>query len=395
MSYDYSKLDRELDRTKSKVFLSKSAAFLGPLMCSLDFVWSTDNSIHQGTAATNGVKIWWHPDDFLGCTIEGRISTLLHELAHVWRLHGIRIGNRCPKVWNAACDIAINRELRKEGYQLDNGHWPVPGMPDHPEIPFELEEEIYDFLNAKGGSGMPGSGSTPGNTSGNAVPGAPGHTCGGLVPLQPGQKQQLINSVVKAVHSAQLSNAAGSIPGSVELILDKFLKPKVPWEQALYLWFNDLLEEDFSWRRPNRRYQDMYLPARITEEGRLEHLHFYWDVSGSISDDDALRFNSEVKYIKDTFNPLKLTLVQFDCVIQKIDEFDDTTPFDRIKVVGRGGTDLRPVREHIMKEQPTAAVIFSDLYCNPMEEGPECPIIWICVNQPNATVPFGTLIHVK
>lgn len=54
---DYLRLDRDLDRTKTRVFLGKNAAFLGPLMCSLEFKWDTTIE----TAATNGLMIKWNP----------------------------------------------------------------------------------------------------------------------------------------------------------------------------------------------------------------------------------------------------------------------------------------------------------------------------------------------
>lgn len=383
MSYDYAQMDRDLDRAKAKLFLSNNAAFLGPLMCSLDFHWSTSIEQTSGTAATDGIRLWWHPDDFLACTTEGRVSTIMHELKHVYRMHNIRRNTRCPDVWNMACDIAINRELRQESYLIDDPHWPGGAIQDHREIPHDLEEEIYDFLNKPGGGGASGGSQ-------------PGHTCGGMMPLNQADKQQLLNNIVKAVHTAQMSNQAGSVPGEVELLLDQFLKPKIPWSQALFRWFNDMMDENFSWKRPNRRYSHMYLPSRITEDGRLEELSFYWDTSGSIGDEDLLRFNSEVAYIKNTFDPVKLNLIQFDTRITKEQTFGEQDRFEMVKALGRGGTDLEPVRKHIAKTKPTAAVIFSDLYCDPMgDTGVECPVLWICVNQPSATVPFGEIIHIK
>ena len=57
-SLDLHQITRELDKTKSAVFLDKkNAAFLGSLMCSLNFVWSRD----LPTAATNAITFWWNP----------------------------------------------------------------------------------------------------------------------------------------------------------------------------------------------------------------------------------------------------------------------------------------------------------------------------------------------
>jgi predicted metal-dependent peptidase len=209
--------------------------------------------------------------------------------------------------------------------------------------------------------------------------------------------QKVINNVIRARHQARINNQWSDVPGEIEQILDRFLNPVIPWRQVLWQWFTEMVKKRHSWKRPNRRHRprDMYLPSRITDKGRLEHLAFYVDTSGSISDGDIIRFMSELKYIKDVFNPEKMTIVQFDTMIHRVDEWGEEDSFTRIEIKGRGGTSLVPVRQHILDTEPTAAIIFSDLFVEEMEKGPECPIIWATIGNPNATVPFGKLIHVE
>ena len=117
-------------------------------------------------------------------------------------------------------------------------------------------------------------------------------------------------------------------------------------------------------------------------------------MSGSISDHDVKRFNSEVKYVKEQFNPKKMTLVQFDHGLrdEKVIEEDDA--FDKVVVIGRGGTCLVEVREHMIKHNPTAAIIFTDLGVAPMEPLPTpIPIIW-AVTGNYGDVLFGKLIRI-
>ncbi len=376
--YDYAMLDHLFDKTKSKVFMGNNAAFLGPLMCATTFEWCTTIE----TCDTDGKTIRWNPADFLACTADGRVSSLLHEMGHIYRLHQLRRGDRCPDVWNIACDIAINRDLLKFGYKLE---WPQDGIGAHPEIPFELEEQIYDHLNKPGGGGP------------KPAPGT--HVCGGMA-TNPSQatKQHIINSVVQAMHSATQAGKPGDIPGNVKEIIKTFLAPKVPWETVLYKWMDDLSDEDFSWARPNRFHlpHGMYLPSRVNDENRLRHIMCFQDVSGSISTKDSIRFNSELKFVWDTFKPEKLTIVQFDTIIQQVDVFEGGDPFDEIKITGRGGTCLVCVKQHIEEHKPTAVVIFSDMCVPPMTmPPPECPILWISVDNKDATVPYGQLIHIR
>lgn len=227
---DYQKMNHDLDITKSKVFRRPDAAFFGPLLCSLDFAW--DESI--GTAATNGKFLKWAPSDFLRCHREDRqedISTLMHELHHAGRLHDLRRGDRCPDSWNKACDILINRDLKKSGYFIGPDWLFRPDL-DH----IQSEEEIYDVIHNPNGGG-----------------GSHGHCNHGKMAGQTSPQAQ-INTVVKAIQAAKMAGQPGAIPGNLEQIVDRFLAPIIPWEQHLYQWMSDLSEEDFTWARPSRRY---------------------------------------------------------------------------------------------------------------------------------------------
>jgi predicted metal-dependent peptidase len=362
-------MTRELDKTKSLVFVGRSAAFMGSLMCSMEFRW--DRSIK--TAATNGVSLWWNPDFFLKLKPETRKTILVHELWHPGLLHMIRCGDRDPEIWNIACDHKINLQLIDEGYSFEGIEWGCM----NPKYRGWVEEDIYDDLIK------------------DHIPPPPGYEPDMVKPSDE-EITRAVNNVVRAVHQSKQGGGAGSLPGNVEAILKNFLAPVVPWEQLLHRFMSDLIEESTSWRRPNRRFTDAYLPSRWEDEGRLTHLMYIEDVSGSISDKDALRFNSEVKYVKETYKPKKLSLVQFDTAITQELVFEEDDPFEEIKIVGRGGTCLVCVREHIIQHRPTAVIIFSDLCCAPMEPLPfDIPVIWVCISNRSATVPFGTLIHIK
>lgn len=369
---DFTGLTRDLDRTKSTVFLSKdNAAFLGSLMCSLNFSWNEDIP----TAGTDGVDLHWNPDYFVSLPKESRSTDLSHELWHVALLHTVRRGNRNAEIWNIACDIKIDLMLEKMGYTFVG----INGVPRDKKYKDWVEEDIYDDLMK------------------NPPPKMPSCTCCAKdMPETKETIQATVNTVVKAIHQAKLAGQAGNLPGSIEETLKKFLEPVVPWEVLLMRFFTDLLDEDYTWARPNRRYSDMYLPSKFTDDGRLEHLIYYLDVSGSISQNDIIRFNSELKFVFETLKPQKITVVQFDTMIQKTDVFNEGDPFTEIHVKGRGGTCLECVREHINEAKPTAAVIFSDMYVSPMRPLDfDIPVIWIAVNHPQATVPFGTLLHIK
>ena len=373
--YDIYELTRQLDITKSHVFMGKNAAFLGSLMCSMEFQWT--KSIP--TAATNGVIFIWNPDWFLSLPVKTRQTVFIHELWHPARLHMVRKGTRCPDYWNYACDIKINNELEDEGYSFEAVEWCWKDQ----SFRGQVEEDIYDVIiqkaKPKGGSWGQGKDGEEGD----------------MLPCDEATQQKAINNIVSAVHAAKLAGQPGSIPGEIEELINTFLAPVIPWERELQAWMADLAEEDFTWMIRSRRSTDVYLPSEYTDEGRLEHLMYFQDVSGSVTTEDVRRFNSELKYVKERFNPTKMTIVQFDTKIQKIDIMLEDDDYSEILIQGRGGTCLKCVHKMIEDEKPTAAIIFSDMEVAPMVPLTEAiPVLWIAVGSCGHTPNFGKLIKI-
>jgi predicted metal-dependent peptidase len=371
---DIRMLNKELDRCKTQVFLHQAtAAFLGSIMCTLEFVWTRE----VPTAATDGIHLWWNPDWFLSLAPVNRATVLRHELWHVARLHMIRQGSRDPQVWNQACDYVINNDLADEKCDFSFG-----GLVN-PQFRGQAEEDVYDYLMSlptvpNFGAWMPGGGCD-------------------MMPTTQQQKQQVINTVVTAVQQAKMAGA-GKIPGGIAELVDQFLTPVIPWQTLLHRWCTELLDEDYSWSKPNRRYDDMYLPSRRLEEGRLANLVYYFDVSGSVTMSDAVRVKSEVKFVKDTYRPQKLTVVQFDVNIRRKDVWEEDQDFDKLEIFGRGGTSLECVRRDMLEERPTAAIIFSDMECAPMsQEGIEdIPVLWVCLPSRHGHKPtFGEVVVIN
>ena len=390
---NYRLLDRELDRVKSKVFLGKNAAFLGPLMCSMNFTWTCDIS----TACTNGITLQWNPRFFLKTKPKSRGTVLLHELWHPALLHMLRRGSRDPYLWNLAGDIVINNMLDLEGNSFEG----LQPWLDH-QYDDMTTEQVYDALVIRRDQEMENlvkkfQEDLWGHKDEETGLGDRGDIIeADSIDDAKSTEHTVINNVVSAAHAAAISGGAGDLPGEVQITLKRFLSPKLPWDRILHQFFNELANLDYSWARPNRRYTDMYLPSLQDDRQGLDHILFFQDVSGSISDGDSIRFNSEFKYVKDTYQPEKLTFCQFDTIIQQEDVFLKDDPFEEIHIKGRGGTSLICVRDKIIAEEPTAVVVFSDMDCDPMDPLPNnlnIPIIWIALNNKDAKVPQGQIVH--
>ena len=375
---DYGFLEREFDRTKVEVFLGKSAAFMAPLLCSMNFSWVMDIP----TAQTNGTTILWNPEFFLKLDKPTRMTILMHELWHVAFLHMVRRGDRDPEIWNIACDYVINNMLDHDGYNMKGFPYYLDHKYDNqsaeevyhqlsqfPDVITQLPQWIPDLIEPEG---------SPEDVQ--------------------GQISQITSIVMGAAHQSKMAGHGGA-PAEIETMLRHFLQPKIPWELHVYNWMADLIESDFTWRKPNRRHTEIYLPSIEEDEGRLECLNYYLDVSGSVSDRDVLRFNSEVKYIWETFQPKKLNMILFDHMIQRELVLNEGENFDEVMITGRGGTELAPVRQHILDTKPTAAIVFSDMCCTPMQvfsHDEMIPILWVGVNaDTNHKITMGKIIYIR
>ena len=359
-------IDTLFQKTKGQLFFHKGAGFLGRILAQVKFSW-TDQ---LDTAGICPEELHWNPEFFLSLAPSHRVTVLAHELWHNAMMHSIRLGNRCPEIWNIAADHVINLLLQEHGYDM-NG---FPYFMD-PKYRGWSTDEVYDDLIA---SGQP---QTPNPLGMDILPGNQEDT------------YTAVSTVVTAITQARLSNQAGDIPGEVSFVVDQFLNPKLPWETLLFQFFNNMTSEVYSYTRPNRRYDDPYLPGKTGRNG-LEHLIYYLDISGSIHEDHILRFNSEVKFIKEELTPELLTLVTFDTEIHDEYVFEKDDPFEKIVVTGRGGTSLHPVMAHANRHSPTAMIVFTDLDVT-IPDNPGIPIIWVCIDNPSKTVPYGQLIHIK
>jgi hypothetical protein len=91
-----------------------------------------------------------------------------------------------------------------------------------------------------------------------------------------------------------------------------------------------------------------------------------------------------------------MTLIQFDTQIQKVDVLKKGQPFNEIEILGRGGTHLECVRQWIIENKPTAAVIFSDMWVAPMQRLPvKIPLLYVAIDNKDAVITEGRIIHIK
>lgn len=368
-------LQRLLDKSKTAVFGTTNAAFFGPLMCNLSFEWS--DKVER--AGTNGKQVLLNSDWFVSMSEEVRKSVIVHEIDHVARLHMIRKGDRDHQLWNIACDMVINRWMVNERFTFEGE--------SHIQCPDEYkdlcEEEIYDKLleDAENSKSL-----------GDPDDLMAGDDEGGS--LSPLDKATIIGNVMTAVHAAKMSDKTGNMTGTYEEIIKSLTVVKVDWKEKLQNRLTEKSMKQTSWKRRNRNFKEIYIPGKIEEDGALDSVVFFQDCSGSVDSQELAQANAEAQFIKQTFRPKSMKIIQFDTSITNIIEVDESNELEELKIVGRGGTSLREVHKYIEDNQPNLVVIFSDLECQPMDPiNQKTEVIWVVVRS-GITPPFGDYVHI-
>lgn len=372
-----------LDRAKIGL-MNKGSVFLMTVAFSLRQYWD-DTCL---TAWVDGKTMGINPKFFEELPDGQRIFVIAHEAWHVAYNHIVRRGDRDPELHNQAGDYVINLMLQNAGYEL----WPhclcdkrFANMSTNQvyEILKKEEEKKPGRHKQQQQGGMTGDIRQPGDGSGSK---------------EDQQQQAEIEAHVKGVLVKAMTQAKmagekqiGMVPAEIQRGIEELLDPVLPWNILLFNFMQDMTKDDYSWRRPNRRFHpEYYLPTQYSEA--LQHVTIAIDTSGSITNKELQEILSEIIHIKRTFNPKRLTILDCDARIHNVYDVDEFTNVEDLKFSGGGGTNFAPVIEYCNKNNTNALLYFSDLYGPFPKEEPSYPVIWLCYSS-SKPAPFGETVY--
>lgn len=360
---------------KARIEMLISAPFFGNLATRLQFKDATE---WCPTAATDG-KYFYYNKHFVAALSDAEVVFLVgHEVLHCVYDHMDvgRRGDRNPMLWNIANDYVINADLidGRVGDQIKLVEicfdWKYRGW---------TSEEIYDdlfkqaeqegrvinietldvHLDREDGDDE-GSGS-----KGNV--GAKGEgDKKGPEPMTAEEKEQAKQEFQNAVMQSAKAAGAGNLPGGVKKMLDKLLNPQLDWRELLAMQIQSVIKSDYTWMNPSRKglNEGFYLPG-LDRETTID-IALALDMSGSIGDDMAIDFLSEVKGIMDQYTDFKIHLFCFDTAVHNPKVFTETDmgDFMEYELAGGGGTDFDCCFDYMKEEgiQPKKFVMFTDGY---------------------------------
>lgn len=377
---DFRHYFKEIDRAKLALMRLPETTFYSSFLSMLNVRISRDIP----TAATDGLQIIYNPDYIDRITREQLIGLTLHEVEHGINGHCDykTYDGYCHDTLNVAQDHYINLRLLDRGFKLpETPALPAPNTNGYADPKYKglSSMEIYHLL-IKDGKPQP-----PPEML-DILP-----SPDGMTPEE--HAERVINNVVKAVIIAEQSDDAGSIPGNLRRDLDDILSPKLPWTTILQQYLTEFISEDYSMRRPNRRFMpNWYLPV-IEGEG-LGHLVMGCDVSGSMTDEDVNEIWSEYSYIFETMNPKTAHIQTFDTRVHLDKTYEQGDFIPEFELEGGGGTNVQPLLDAIKEEDPAFALIFTDgFFSTPDMEDIDTDVFWIIKGNPGFKAPRGTIIH--
>lgn len=339
------------------------------------------------------------------------IFIMLHEICHISLQHVARREGRDPTLWNIAADLYSNSVLASE-FNVEPGKntglsSTSIAMPEDClycssiNIHEDYTEKIYEELEKQGkengyfsADGQSGNGQNSklfeftysgsdkdSNSRGygynysrhsefNITIERQDQRFSDLIDNGDSQesKQQQADKIVSdavvrvEMSSSSYGNGAGGLYGFVK----NMMKSEVDWRKLLRKYLIAATCTDSSFSRPDKRmyYQKQIYPGQVpSDEHEIRGVKVCIDTSGSISDDDIAYFCGQVYQLTKQFK-IDAELIYWDTSVESTGQFTGYKEFERVSLIGRGGTDPAVVFNYFDSKQckikPVVTLMFTD-----------------------------------
>ena len=334
------------------------------------------------TACTDGQTIWFNPHFLKRLSPADRVFVLAHEIWHCVMLHPLRRQNREPRRWNLAIDQEVNALLKRDGFEVPGGAIYVK------QLDGLSAEEVYQRLPAAQSVEW-----TP--LDAHLEPGAAGHRIidegedGGIgdeavrvedpdfAPRAHGREAWEAWPGRVAVTRAQLK-ARGLLSRTEDAALARSGDGSLDWRRILQNFVSRSLGGERVWNPPARRHvhRGLYLPSL-----RERHINTCVAIDTSGSTHPMLpTFLAELHGLLTGFGRWTVRILWADSAVQREELWtsDEPVDLDSVRVPLGGGTDFRPVFEHLAGcEAPDVLIYITDGEGRAPDQPPAWPVLWV------------------
>lgn len=387
--------------TTARVGLLLKAPFFGNMATRMQMIEADE---WCPTAATNGRNFYYNTKFVEKLSVKKLEFLFAHEICHCIFDHFGRVGSRDRNLSNIAQDYAVNQILVDERIGEKITEVKICYDPKYRGLAWE---EIYDELWAKAEK-IPmdqllkelgdlldehikeGDGEGEGDKDGKGRP-----------TISKEEAQKIKDEIKQAMIQSAAAAGAGKVPAGIQRLIKDITEPKMNWRELVRQEIQSIVRNDYSFQRPNRKswHSGAILPGM--KEATTIDVAISMDMSGSIGDEDARVFLSEIKGIMDQYEDFKINLWCFDTDIYNWKQIthDESEELVEYEPQGGGGTDFE-VNWEFMKEngiQPKKFIMFTDGYpCSGWGDENYCDTLFVVKGNTSAEAPFGqTVIYEK
>ena len=386
--------------TTARVGLLLKAPFFGNMATRMRLIQSDD---WCPTAATNGRDFMYNTEFVKKLSVKKLEFLFAHEICHAIFDHFGRCGSRDRMLANIAQDYAVNQILVDERIGEKITEVKICYDPKYRGMAWE---EIYDELYEKAEKiPMEQLLKQLGDLLDEHIKEEEGAGSGGdktkdgkdKPSLSKEEAEALRQEIKEAMIQSAAAAGAGKTPAGIMRMIKSMTEPKIDWRQLVQQEIQSIVRNDYSFTRVNRKamHSGAILPGM--KEATTIDVAISIDMSGSIGEEDATAFLSEIKGIMDQYEDYRINLWCFDTDIYNWKQIthDEAHELEEYEPQGGGGTDFE-VNWTFMEEngiQPKKFIMFTDGYpCGGWGNEDYCDTIFIVKGNTQAEAPFGQTV---
>ena len=358
------------------------------------------------TAATDGRHLFYSVPFFANMSNKEIEFVIAHEILHCVFDHLTRREDRDPRIHNISADYIVNnllvrdkigekpklidcyQDFKYEGWTSEAVYDDIFNKCDEEELE-ALGELLDEHVDWEGKDGDQNNG-----------PGAKSKGKGGRPTYTKDELKKIRDEIKEGMMQAAQAAGAGNTPGEIQRMIKELTEPKMNWRELLRQQIQSTIRNDYTFSRPNRKgwHTSAILPGMNFDE-QID-ITIGIDMSGSIGNDQAKDFLSEVKGIMEEYKEYSIKLWCFDTKVYNEQDFSADNGNDLVdyKITGGGGTEFDCNWDY-MKENnivPKKFIMFTDGY--PWDSwGDEsyCDTIFVIHghHDKNLEAPFGLTTH--
>jgi predicted metal-dependent peptidase len=310
------------------------------------------------TAATDGRHLYFNREFFDKLSVKEVEFVVAHEILHNVFEHMLRVEGRDRAIWNAAADYSVNGQLVRDRIGDSPKGIKIFHDPAHyGKSTEQVYDEIYEGMDEQELAALGQLLDEHIDWEKDGKDGRPQYSKDEL--------KKIRDEVKEAMMTAAQAAGAGNTPAEIQRMIRELTEPKMNWREILRQQIQSTIKNDYSFLRPNRKgwHMSAILPGSQFQE--TIDICIGIDMSGSIGDDQAKDFISEIKGIMEEYQDYKIKLWCFDTKVYNEKDFDGYgDDIMEYQVMGGGGTEF-DVNWDYMKEHdinPKKFIMFTDGY---------------------------------